>query len=103
MAPSFLAILLDSVLLALFRIFKKGHIQEFLFGKGLVGGGGGGGGWSKLFRKRTVEHFCGKLRLTETTMCFSICERRSPLAREVLLWEHRRTDHRKVPKNNYIF
>ena len=44
MAPSFLAILLDSVLLALFRIFKKGHIQEFLFGKGLVGGGGGGGG-----------------------------------------------------------
>ena len=33
----------------------------------------------------------------------SICERRSPLAREILLCEQRRTDHRRVPKNNYIF
>ena len=29
----------------------------------------------------------------ETTMCFSICESQSPLAREKLLCEQRRTDH----------
>ena len=28
---------------------------------------------------------------------------RSLLAREILLCEQRRTDHRRVPKNNYIF
>ena len=28
--------------------------------------------------KGTVGLFCGKLLLTETTMCFSICERQSP-------------------------
>ena len=44
-----------------------------------------------------------KLLLTETTTGFSIFERRSPLAREILLCEQRRTDHRRVPKNNYIF
>ena len=53
--------------------------------------------------ERTVELFCGKLLLTETTTCFSICERRSSLAREILLREQRRTDHRRVPKNNHIF
>ena len=53
--------------------------------------------------ERTVELFCGKLLLTETTTCFSICERRSPLAREILLCQQRRTDHRRVPKNNHIF
>ena len=37
--------------------------------------------------ERTVEFFCGKFLLTETTTCFSICERRSPLAREILLCE----------------
>ena len=36
----------------------------------------------------TVERFCGKLLLKETTTCFSICERRSPLTREILLCEH---------------
>ena len=37
--------------------------------------------------ERTVELFCGKSLLKETTTCFSICERRSPLAREILLCE----------------
>ena len=63
-------------------------IQEFLIGKG--GGGGGGGVGSE----RPVELFCGKLLLTETTTCFSTCERRSPLAPQVLLCEQKRTDHR---------
>ena len=53
--------------------------------------------------ERTVEFFYGKFLLTETTTCFSICERRSPLAREILLCEQKRTDHRRVPKNTYIF
>ena len=39
----------------------------------------------------------------ETTTCFSVCERQSPLAQEILLCEQRRTDHRRVPKNKYIF
>ena len=39
----------------------------------------------------------------ETTTCFSICESQSPLAREILLCEQRRTDHRRVPKDNHIF
>ena len=30
-------------------------------------------------------------------------ECRSLLAREILLCEQRRTDHKRVPKNNYIF
>ena len=34
----------------------------------------------------------------ETTTCFSICEHRSPLAREILLCEQRRTDHRGYQK-----
>ena len=39
----------------------------------------------------------------ETTTCFSICESQSQLAREILLCEQRRTDHRRVPKDNHIF
>ena len=39
----------------------------------------------------------------ETTKCFSICESQSHLAREILLCEQRRTDHRRVPKDNHIF
>ena len=39
----------------------------------------------------------------ETTTCFSICESQSLLAREILLCEQRRTDHRRVPKDNHIF
>ena len=39
----------------------------------------------------------------ETTTCFSICESQSPLARKTLLCEQRRTDHRRVPKDNHIF
>ena len=49
----------------------------------------------------TVELFCGKLLLTETIMCFSICKCWLPLALEILLCEQRRTDPRRVPKNNY--
>ena len=47
-----------------------------------------------LIQKGLLNFFCGKLPLTETTTCFF--ERRSPLAREVLLCEQRRTDHRRV-------
>ena len=47
--------------------------------------GWGGGGDPNFGSERTVELFCGKLLLTETTTCFSICESRSPVAREVLL------------------
>ena len=48
------------------------------------GGGGGGGGWANFGSQRTVVSW-------------------SLLAREILLCEQRRTDHRRVPKNNYIF
>ena len=50
-----------------------------------MGVGGGGAVDSNFGSERTVELFCGKLLLTETPTCFSICESRSPLAREVLL------------------
>ena len=39
----------------------------------------------------------------ETTTAFSICESQWLLAREILLCEQRRTDHRWVPKDNHIF
>ena len=52
---------------------------------------------------RTVELFCGKLLLIETTTCFSICEHQLPLAREILLCEQRQTDHRRVPKKQLHF
>ena len=59
---------------------------------------------SNFGSERTVELLCGKLLLTKTATCFYlICERRSPLAREILLCEQSRTDNRRVPKNNYIF
>ena len=45
---------------------------------------------------------CRPAEKAETTTCFSICECRSPMAREILLCEQRRTDHRRVPENNYI-
>ena len=72
----------------------QGQIQEFF-----IKGGGGG---PKLVQKGLLI-FCGKLLLTEITTRFSICERRLPLAREILLCEQRRTDHRRISKNNYIF
>ena len=31
-----------------------------------------------LVQKGLLDFFCGKLLLTETTTCFSICERQSP-------------------------
>ena len=52
--------------------------------------------------ERTVELFCGKFLLTQTTMCFSICECWSSLERKILLCEQRWTDHRRVPKSNII-
>ena len=63
----------------------------------------GGGGGPNFGSERTVELFCAKLLLTETTTSFLICERRLPLAWKILLCEQRRTDHRRIPKNNYIF
>ena len=56
--------------------------------------GGGEGGVAVVGSERPVELFCGKLLLTETTTCFSTCERRSPFAPQVLLCEQKRTDHR---------
>ena len=46
-----------------------------------------------------VCFFCGKVLLTATAACFSkACERRSPLAREMLLCEQRRKTHWEYPK-----
>ena len=45
----------------------------------------GGPKFAEFGSDRTVELFCGKLLLTtRTTTCFSICERRSLLAQEIL-------------------
>ena len=73
----------------------QGRIQEFLLRTG--------GGAPNFGSESAVELFCGKLLLTEETTCFSICERRSPLVREIMLCEQRQRDHRRVHKNNYIF
>ena len=54
---------------------QQGRIQEYLIGGPIFGS------------ERTVELFCGKSLLTETTTCFSISERRSPLTRKILLCE----------------
>ena len=74
-------------------VCSQGRIQEFLIG-----------GWVRpnFGSERTVDLFVANFFLTETTTCFPICERRSPLAQEILLCEQRRTDHWRVPKNNYI-
>ena len=61
------------------------------------------GAGSKLWFRKDCWTFCGKLLLTETTTCFSICERRPPLAREVLFCERRRTDHRRHRKTITFF
>ena len=52
---------------------------------------------------KTFEIFCGKLLLIETSTRFSICERRSPVAQEILLGEQRRPDHGRVPKTITFF
>ena len=64
-----------------------------------------------FFSERTVELFVANYFSPtppptshwETTTCFSICKSQSPLAREILLCERARTDHRRVPKDNHIF
>ena len=65
----------------------------------MIWGWGGGG--------PTVERLGGKLigQITShrEATCFSICERRPPSAREILLCAERRTDHKRVLKNNDIF
>ena len=66
---------------------------------------------SHFFSERTVELFVANYFSPtppptshwETTTCFSICKSQSPLAREILLCERGRTDHRRVPKDNHIF
>ena len=64
--------------------------------------------WILLVKGCTLGTFsscarnCRPAEKAETTTCFSICECRSPMAREILLCEQRRTDHRRVPENNYI-
>ena len=72
----------------------RGGSMKFWLGGGELGPSFGS--------ERTVKLFCGKLILTETTTCFSICEHRSPLAREILLCKQRQTDRRRVPKDNNI-
>ena len=72
-----------------FRLYLRlglcqGRIQEFSIH-----------GVQTLVQKGLLNLFYGKLLLTETTTCFLICERRSPLAQEILLCEKRRTDQRK--------
>ena len=47
----------------------------------------GEGGGGEFGSERPVELFGDKLLLTKTTTCFSTCERRSALARQVLLCE----------------
>ena len=92
----------------------QGRIQKFF-----IEGGGGGGGvgdgpnfgsertpsplptaavarYFKIFWPLTV---CRCTRKGYTLLC----ERRSLLAREILLCEQWRTDRRRVPKNNHIF
>ena len=54
-------------------MINRGRSRNFWLGAG-----------SKLWFRKDCWTFCGKLLLTETTTCFSICERRSPLAREIL-------------------
>ena len=71
----------------------QGQIQEFF-----IGGGGG-----KLWFRKDCWIFLWPAEKAETTTCFSICERQSPLVREILLCEQRWADHGRVPKNNYIF
>ena len=50
---------------------------------------------------------CNRFECSKAILCdqkgFSIRERRSPLAREILLCEQRQADHKRVPKNHYIF
>ena len=62
------------------QICIAGADPEFFFG-------GGRGGEANFDSEETVEPFCGKLFLTETTMCSSICERCPLLVQEILPWE----------------
>ena len=63
---------------------------------------GGDGCVQTLVQKGLLTLFVVNFFLTETTTCFPICERRSPLAQEIVLFEQRLTDHWRVPQNNYI-
>ena len=74
-----------------FRDVAKENIHGWI--KGFLIGGGGSPNFGS---EKIVELFCGKLLLTETTTCFSICERQSPMVQETLLGEQRQTDHRGV-------
>ena len=55
-------------------------------------------GVQTLVQKGLLNFFCGKLELllTETTTRFSICERQSLLAREILLCKQTQTDDRQL-------
>ena len=76
----------------------QGRTQEFLMG---------GGGLQTLVQKGL---FCGKLLLSYTPQAHTPSHQSrlhvvtlSLAPYRVLLWEQRRTDHKRVPKNNYIF
>ena len=55
-------------------------------------------GVQTLVQKGLLNFFCGKLELllTDTTTRFSICERQSLLAREILLCKQTQTHHRQL-------
>ena len=74
----------------------QGQIQKFFIG----GGRGRGGGVQTLVQEGLF--FSWPAEKAETTTCFSICERQSPLVQELLLCKQRRADHRRVPKNNKL-
>ena len=62
-------------------VFGYFHTIPDSFCAGIKTRGGSRNFWlgdSNFGSERTVEPFCGKLLLTETSTCFSICERRSP-------------------------
>ena len=76
------------------RDLLQGRIQEFF-----IGGVGGGGGVQTLVQKG-LSNFLEANYCSQRRPRVSQSGRRSPLAREILLFEQRRTDHRRVsPKH----
>ena len=103
----------DLQLLKLQLRLRRSYLDDVSRPSDTVGGGGGGGG-SKFWFRQDFWTFLWQITFAQhplplvtekaaTTTCFSICESQSPLAREILLCEQRRTDHWRVPNYNHIF
>ena len=75
----------------------QGRIPEFLMGVG--GGPNFGSERTFLWQIASLLHSPGPHAIPPVAVarCHSLAPYR------VLLWEQRRTDHKRVPKNNYIF